>query len=77
MKSANVNTRTMAKTRKQTRVSAHAGTHEEVSRNTVAAMSAAPVLIGVWAAACFVGAIVSTGGPLALARTWFQAVTGM
>ena len=41
------------------------------------AMSAVPSLVGIWAAACFVGAMVTSGGPLGLARNYFQAITGM
>jgi hypothetical protein len=40
-------------------------------------MAVPSALIGLWAAACLVSAMVSNGGPLGLARIWFQAVTGI
>lgn len=43
----------------------------------LAALSAAPAMIGLWSAACLLGAMMASGGPFALARCWFQAVTGM
>jgi hypothetical protein len=33
-------------------------------------------LAGLWAVACFVGALLATGGPIALAQAWISAVTG-
>lgn len=65
---------TLTKTR--TRAQAHAGEYE-VSKGTIAAISTVPALIGLWAAACFVSATITSGGLFELARNWFQAVTGM
>ncbi|MFH1215105.1 MAG: hypothetical protein V1706_01245 [Pseudomonadota bacterium] len=49
----------------------------EVSKGVVIALGTAPALIGIWAAACFVGGLVASGGPLALIKSWFSAVIGM
>lgn len=68
---------TTATTKTRTRTIEHANVAQEVSKGTIAAMSAVPGLIGLWAAACFVGGLVSAGGPLAFAKSWFQAITGM
>lgn len=77
MNRARTDAQTIAKTRKHTGTRDYAGAHEEATRNTLAAMSAAPALIGLWAVACVVGALFSVGGPLELVKSWFQAVTGI
>ena len=68
---------TTARTKTRTKTTEHANVAHEVSKGTIAAMSAVPSLIGIWAAACFVGGLINAGGPLALAKSWFQAVAGM
>lgn len=68
-------TTTTTKTRSQANV--QTGQRCDISKNTVAAMGVLPAAIGIWAGACFVGGLVASGGPLALARSFFQAVTGM
>jgi hypothetical protein len=42
----------------------------------VAVFGTISTLVGLWAVACFVGALVVTGGPLALTQAWISAVTG-
>jgi hypothetical protein len=42
----------------------------------LAAFGTVSTLVGLWAVACFVGALLATGGPLALAKAWISAVTG-
>ena len=49
----------------------------KVSRKAVAAVGTVSGAIGLWAVACFVGGMVSSGGPLAFAKAWVSAVTGM
>jgi len=49
----------------------------EVSRGAMIALGAVPTLIGIWAAACFVGGLIASGGPIAMAKSWFSAFTGM
>lgn len=64
-------------TKKRTRISVQANEQTVGSMETMGALVAVSVLIGGWAVACFVGAMISAGGPLALAKGFFQAVTGM
>lgn len=50
---------------------------QAVSKGSLAVLGGVSTLIGLWAVACFVGGMISSGGPLALARSWFSAVTSM
>jgi hypothetical protein len=50
---------------------------QQVTRSTLLLVGAAPVLIGVWAAVCFVGGIAVSGGPWNLIQNWLTSVTGM
>jgi len=68
-------TTSLAKTR--TRIAVQAGEKSAVSQRALVGMAVPSALIGLWAAACLVSAMVSNGGPLGLARIWFQAVTGI
>jgi chitinase len=43
---------------------------------TVALFGGAAALIGLWAAACFVGAVLSSG-PVGVIKGYFSAVTGL
>jgi len=43
---------------------------------TIAMMGAGSAIIGLWAVACFVGAMV-TSGPLGMIRGYISAVTGI
>ena len=47
-----------------------------ISTGAVAVFGTLSTLTGLWAVACFVGALVTAGGPLALAGAWISAVTG-
>jgi len=49
----------------------------EISRGAMMALGAVPTLIGIWAAACFFGGLIASGGPIAMAKSWFSALTGM
>lgn len=40
-------------------------------------MGGVSALIALWAAACFVGGLISAGGPVGLAFGWFKAITGL
>lgn len=71
---------TLTKTRTVTK--AKADEHAQVgldslSKGSLAFMGGISALIGIWAAACFVGAMITGGGPLAMASSWFTAITGM
>jgi hypothetical protein len=48
-----------------------------ISQGTIRALGAFSGLVGSWVAACFIGAIVVSGGPLELVKNYFQAITGM
>ena len=63
-------------TKNRTRTQAHAGEYG-ISKGTLGAMSVVPALIGLWSAACFVSAVITSGGVVELARNWFQAVAGL
>ena len=69
---------TLTKTREQikTRESSRENL-DTLSKGSIAVMGGVSALIGLWAAACFVSALMGEGGLLALTRSWFQAVTGM
>lgn len=47
-----------------------------ISTGAAAAFGTIAALIGLWAVACFAGALLAAGGPLALAKAWISAVTG-
>lgn len=66
----------VTKTRQQTGVASRTS-ESAVSKGAIAAMTGLSAIVGLWAAASFVGAMITSGGPLALVRGWFQAVTGL
>ncbi len=49
----------------------------EVSRGAVRALNIAGVLVALWVAACIVGGMIVSGGPIALVKGWFSAVMGL
>ncbi len=73
MKTTSVET----KTRKKVNAvdSAHASV--ELSKAAITAAVTVPAIIGIWAAACFVGGLIVSGGPLAMIKNFFSAVTGI
>ncbi len=51
---------------------------DEVTRMTLSVMIGISGLVGAWASACLVGAMLQLGnGPLQLAQTWFSTLTGL
>lgn len=66
----------LAKGRNRTSSVAQATTDTHISTGAVAVFGTISALVGLWAVACFVGALLISGGPLALARGWISAVTG-
>ena len=66
----------LAKSRNQARPVAQVTTDTRISTGALAAFGTLSTLVGLWAVACFVGALLATGGPIALAQTWISAVTG-
>ena len=73
MKTTNVET----KIRKKVSAVDSTQTQVELSRGAIIAFASVPTLIGIWSAACFVGGLVASGGPLAMVKNYFSAVTGM
>jgi hypothetical protein len=63
-------------TKNQTQVKANVQVLDATGKLTVTLFGGASVLVGVWAAACFVGAIVSAG-PVGVITGYFSAVTGL
>ena len=49
----------------------------ELSQGTIMAVVSVPAAIGIWSAACFIGGLAASGGPLAMVKSYFSAVTGM
>lgn len=48
----------------------------EISRGMVVSLGVVSGLIGAWTAACLLGGLIASGGPLSLLKSWFSAVTG-
>ena len=49
---------------------------DSVSRGSMVTMGVVSALVGIWAVACLVSAMVD-GGPIELIKGWFTAVLGM
>jgi hypothetical protein len=49
---------------------------DSVSRSSIITMGVASGLVGLWAFACLISAMVDSG-PIELIRNWFSAVMGM
>jgi hypothetical protein len=77
MKGLNPEAKVTVKKRSLSQTAENSRTGVELSRGAIFAVSVAPVLIGIWAAACFVGGLIASGGPLAMLKSWFAAFTGM
>lgn len=43
----------------------------------VGTVGLAAAVVGAWVVSCLVAAVITAGGPLALAGSWLSAVTGM
>ncbi|MBI5557038.1 MAG: hypothetical protein HY885_05325 [Deltaproteobacteria bacterium] len=50
---------------------------QEVSGNIIVLAAFAPLLVGVWVAACFVGAVMMSDGSVNLFQSWLSAITPM
>lgn len=66
----------LAKSRNRTRAVAQETTDSKISTGALATFGTISTLVGLWAVACFVGALLTSGGPIALAQAWISAVTG-
>lgn len=60
----------------QTQVKVNDQALDATGKVTVALFGGAAALIGLWAVACFAGAVM-TAGPLGVLKGYFSAVTGM
>ena len=63
-------------TKNQTQVKVNDQALDATGKLTVALFGGASALVGIWAAACFVGAILSAG-PVGVIKGFFSAVTGL
>lgn len=66
----------LAQGRNRTISVAQERTETKISAGALVAVGTLSTLVGLWAVACFVGALLVTGGPITLARAWISAVTG-
>ena len=66
----------LTNTKTRTSVDTKVNTQDTISKAAVYTTTGAAALIGLWAAACFVGALVSEG-PIGLFTGWFKAVAGI
>ncbi|MCF6187116.1 MAG: hypothetical protein L3J49_06520 [Desulfobulbaceae bacterium] len=71
----NTTTKDIAKSRANTKTSVD--TQAEISRGAIISINMVGAVIGLWAFASLVGGMVAAGGPVALVKAWFSAVTGM
>ena len=67
---------TMIKTQEKTRETSRTAL-DSVSRGSIVTMGIASALVGLWAVACLVSAMIGSGSPIALLKSWFSAVSGM
>ena len=67
---------TTATNNTRTATNAKTNTSSAADKMTISLMGGASLLIGLWAAACFIGAVVSNG-PAGVIKGFFSAVTGM
>lgn len=75
MKETNINKNTGIKTGRS-RVREDDQAKVELSRGTLLAAGTFTALIGIWVAACFIGGLAASGGPIALLKSWFAAIAG-
>jgi hypothetical protein len=72
----NETTLTKTRTRVQERETSQTGI-DAITKTLIVALGGISGVIGLWALASVVGAMVTNGGPLALITGWIGAVTGM
>lgn len=69
-------TKTLSRNRERVHVDERSGL-DTISKGSLAVMGGISALIGIWAVACMVGAMISGGGPINLMKGWISAITGM
>jgi hypothetical protein len=67
---------TTVKTRQQAKTNTFENL-DQTTRLTLSFMGGVSAIIGIWAAASIVSALIGAGGFLQLSQNWFSAVTGM
>ena len=70
-----IKTRAKSKLEKEKKAE-NVNVEQEVAKSSVWAFAVAPALIGIWAAACIVGGLLASDGPLALVQKWITAIVG-
>jgi len=65
------------KTRTKTSIDTSELVQAEISKGAIRSLNIAGLLVGLWVAACIVGGMIAIGGPIALVKGWFSAVTGL
>lgn len=50
---------------------------DSVSRGSIVTMGVASALVGIWAIACLVSAMIGSTGPIELIKSWFSATMGI
>ncbi len=71
------NTKVQVKTKGNTSTQANTQAQVEISKGAMFVITSVPTLVGVWAAACFVGGLVASGGPVSMTKSFFTAVSGL
>jgi hypothetical protein len=73
-----MNDTTLTKKRQVVRNAEQAGSGlDTFAKGSISVMGGVSALIALWAAACFIGGVLSAGGPVQLAFSWFRAVSGL
>ena len=67
---------TTATNNTRTATNAKTNTSSSADKMTISLMGGATVMIGLWAAACFAGGVISNG-PVEVIKGFFTAVTGI
>lgn len=67
----------LTKTENRARAKEGSEVKAEISRGTMLAIGFAAAVVGIWGLACFIGGLVSSGGPFSLLKGWASAVAGI
>ena len=69
--------RTTTQVKVQSTVTAAPTVEERISGTVVVSLFAGSAVIGLWSFAALVGGLITSGGPIGLAKGFVQAVTGI
>ena len=68
----------LANTKQRTRsAEASQGGVDTLTKGSIAVMGGVSALVGLWAVACFAGAIFESGGLIELVKNFFKAIWGL